>query len=213
MNPFDVEHYLHTTREDILDPSLLDNIKLGAQMLIKHLFAQDQIYVFVDPDVDGFTSSAVLINYLNMTFPGITQQCIHYHIPNDKQHGIILQDIPDDIKLVICPDAASNDYEEHKILAEKGIDVLVLDHHEADKVSEYACVINNQLCDYPTKCLSGVGIVYKFCQYLDNLLKQNCADDLLDLVATGLVGDMMDLRNFEVKELIDLGVTILKIHF
>lgn len=37
----------------------------------------------------------------------------------------------------------SNDYEEHALLASKGIDVLVIDHHEADKVSEYACVINN----------------------------------------------------------------------
>lgn len=41
------------------------------------------------------------------------------------------------------PDAGSNDYEQHKELKEKGIDVLVIDHHEADKVSEDACIINN----------------------------------------------------------------------
>jgi len=43
-----------------------------------------------------------------------------------------LDSIPDDVKLVIAPDASSNDYEQHKALKEKGIDVLVIDHHEAD---------------------------------------------------------------------------------
>ena len=101
----------------------------------------------------------------------------------------------------------SNDYEVHKALKEKGIDVLILDHHEAERVSEYACVINNQLCDYPNKNISGVGIVYKFCQYMDQFLpkEKRKADTLLDLVAVGCVADMVDLRNFETKELISLG--------
>jgi single-stranded-DNA-specific exonuclease len=54
--------------------------------------------------------------------------------------------------------------------------VLVIDHHEADRVSEHACIINNQLCDYPTKSLSGVGMVYKFCSYIDRLLNVDYAD-------------------------------------
>jgi single-stranded-DNA-specific exonuclease len=110
------------------------------------------------------------------------------------------------VKLVICPDSSSNDYEEHKILAERGVDVLVIDHHEADTVSEYACVINNQLCDYPTKSLSGVGMVYKFCSYLDELLNNDYADQFLDLVALGMVADMMDLRDFETRHLITQGL-------
>ena len=69
--------------------------------------------------------------------------------------------------LVILPDSSSNDYEVHQKLSERGVDVLVIDHHEAEKISEYACVINNQLCDYPNKALSGVGLVYKFCKYID----------------------------------------------
>ena len=210
IDPADIDHYLHTSREDILNPELLANIKPGAQMLIKHLYAEDLIYVFVDPDVDGFTSAALLINYINKIAPGIAQTCIQYHIPKDKQHGIILEDIPPETKLVICPDAASNDYSQHEELFQRGIDVLILDHHEADKVSQYACIINNQLCDYPNKQLSGVGVVYKFCQYIDSILGENYVDDLLDLVAIGLVGDMMDLRNFEIKELIDLGINSLR---
>lgn len=108
--------------------------------------------------------------------------------------------------MVIAPDSSSNDYEEHKILSEKGIDVLVIDHHEADQISQYACIINNQLCDYPTKSLSGVGMVYKFCSYIDELMNVDYADEFLDLVALGMIADMMDLRDFETKHLITRGL-------
>lgn len=45
--------------------------------------------------------------------------------------------------MIIAPDSSSNEYETHQFLKENNIDVLILDHHEAEKVSEYACVINN----------------------------------------------------------------------
>ena len=84
--------------------------------------------------------------------------------------------------------------------------MLVLDHHEAEKESPHACVINNQLCDYPTKSLSGVGIVYKFCQYLDKYLQPANANNYLDLTALGLIADMMSLTDFETRHLITLGL-------
>lgn len=83
---------------------------------------------------------------------------------------------------------------------------MVIDHHEADKISENACIINNQLCDYPTKSLSGCGMVYKFCCYLDTLLNQNYADYFLDLTALALISDMMDLKDFETRHLINKGL-------
>ena len=211
MFPFDINHYLHTTKEDILDPALLDNITEGAKMFIQHLAAGDKIFIQIDSDVDGYTSAAALINYANMIAPGHAQQNISYRIHDGKEHGIILETIPEDVKLVIVPDAGSNDYEQHQTLKEKGIDVLVIDHHEASKVSTDACVINNQLSvRYPNKTLSGVGMVYKFCQYIDQFTNKSYADNILDLVAIGMVSDMMDLRNFETRELISLGTTILR---
>lgn len=60
-----------------------------------------------------------------------------------KQHGIIPDTIPEDVRLVIAPDSSSNDYEAHEYLNLSGVDVLVIDHHEADHISKYACVINN----------------------------------------------------------------------
>ena len=118
-----------------------------------------------------------------------------------KQHGLgdvnLDQLIKEGFKLIICPDSASNDYDQHQKLKEHGVDVLVLDHHEAPKVSEYACIINNQLCDYPTKSLCGAAVVYKFCCYMDKLMGTNYAIEFEDLCALGLIADMMDMKDFE----------------
>ena len=176
-------------------------------MLINHINQEDKIFLQIDSDCDGYTSAALLINYLNSLFPGFAQNNISYRVHEGKQHGLILDTIPEDVKLVIAPDSSSNDYEVHAELKARGIDVLVLDHHEAERVSEYACVINNQLCDYPTKSLSGVGIVYKFCSYIDELLGINNADQFLDLVALGIIADVMPMRDFETKHLINLGIS------
>lgn len=204
--PSEINHYLHTTDEDILSPSLIANMDAGIKMLIKHIAQNDRVLLQIDSDCDGYTSAAVLMNYLNCLFPSFVQNNIVYRIHTGKQHGIILDTVPTDVKLVIAPDSSSNDYDEHRALKEKGIDVLVIDHHEADKISEYACIINNQLCDYPTKSLSGVGMVYKFCSRIDEFMNVDYADQFLDLVALGLIADMMDLRDFETKHLITRGL-------
>ena len=204
--PENVEHYLHTTDKDILDPKIIMNIEKGVRLLIKHISQGNKVLIQIDSDCDGYTSAAHLINYLNCLFPGFVQNNIYYRIHTGKQHGIILDTIPEDVKLVIAPDSSSNDYEVHAALAARGVDVLVIDHHEADQISENACIINNQLCDYPTKSLSGVGMVYKFCSYIDELLNVDYADQFLDLVALGMVADMMDLRDFETRHLITRGL-------
>ena len=119
---------------------------------------------------------------------------------------MLTETIPEDVKLVIAPDSSSSDYEIHKELKDKGIDLLILDHHEAEKISEYACVINNQLCDYPTKTLSGAGIVYKFCCYIDSLLETNYANELIDLATVGIIADVMSLKDYEIRQIILKGM-------
>ena len=94
-------------------------------------------------------------------------------------------------------------------MGEQGIDVLIIDHHNVeveDKFGANVCIINNQMGEYPNKSLCGVALTYKFCKYLDKILNQNFADRQLDLVATGLISDMMDLRNCETRHLIKLGL-------
>lgn len=204
--PENVEHYLNTTDADILNPAMITNIDQGARVLVQHIAQGDKVLIQIDSDCDGYTSAAALINYLNCLFPGFVQSNVYYRIHTGKQHGILLETVPDDVKLVIAPDSSSNDYEVHQQLKSKGVDVLVIDHHEADIISENAVIINNQLCDYPTKSLSGVGMVYKFCSYIDELLNVDYADQFLDLVALGMVADMMDLRDFETRHLITRGL-------
>lgn len=205
--PYDqINHYLNTTDNDILDPRLIPNLDEGAKMLIKHISQNDKVLIQIDSDCDGYTSAALLMNYLYCLFPSFVNNNISYRVHMGKQHGIIPDTIPEDVKLVIAPDSSSNDYEAHEYLNLSGVDVLVIDHHEADHISEYACVINNQLCDYPTKSLSGVAMVWKFCCYIDMLLKTDHAQKFLDLVALGLVADMMDVRDFETRRLIDKGL-------
>ena len=185
---------------------LLTNMQEGAKMLISHIGQNDKIFIQVDADCDGYTSAAILINYLNCLFPHFVQTNISYRVHDGKQHGLLVETIPDDVKLVIAPDSSSSDFEEHEELSKRGIDVLVLDHHEAEKFSEYACVINNQLCDYPTKSLSGAGVVYKFCCYLDSLLGFDYANDYVDLATVGIIADVMSLKDFEVREIILRGM-------
>lgn len=201
----DIEHYCNTSILDILDPLLVANIREGAQMLIKHIKAMDKTYIQVDSDCDGYTSSALLINYLYSLFPHFVDTCVTWGLHKTKEHGIDLDFLPEDAKFIIVPDASSNEFELHKELKDKGIDILVIDHHEAEMVSPNACIINNQLDDYPNKTLSGVGMVYKFCCYIDSLLEKDNVNEFIDLVAVGLTGDMMDVRTFETRELIRRG--------
>ena len=201
----DVYRYLHTSPVDIIPPTEIANIKEGAALLVKHISQNSKVMLQIDSDCDGFTSFAVFMNYLNNLFPAFVQNNIVYKTHKGKSHGIDIDEIPKDTKLVIALDASSNEYEIHQKLREAGMDVLIIDHHEATEVSPDACVINNQLCDYPNKSLSGVGMVYKFCCYLDQLLDVDHADKYLDLVALGMIADMMDLRYFETKHLIQLG--------
>ena len=64
-----ITHYLSVDEDDLLDPMLLDNMKQGAQMLIKHISRNSNTLIVVDSDCDGYTSSAILMNYLNRFFP------------------------------------------------------------------------------------------------------------------------------------------------
>ena len=202
----DMERFKYPSQNDIVDPLCLEYMHEGVQMLMKHVGQNDKIFIQVDSDCDGYTSAAILINYLNCLFPHFVQTKISYRIHDGKQHGLLTDTIPEDVKLVIAPDSSSNDYEEHKELHNRGIDVLVLDHHEAEKYSEFACVINNQMCDYPTKALSGAGVVYKFCCYMDSLLGTSYADDYVDLATAGIIADVMPLKDFEIRQIILKGM-------
>lgn len=208
----DIKPFLYTTDEDISSPLLLGThtVMSGARVLLTRAILGHKTLVVVDADCDGYTSAALLINYLNDIAPSFVESRLEWFLHDSKQHG--LSDCVDYIleheyKLVILPDASSNDYEYHKILAENDIQVLVLDHHEAEYISPDAIVINNQLSNYPNKDLSGVGVTWQFCRAIDELNNLDFANKYLDLVALGLTADMMSMLSPETKHLVQKGFT------
>lgn len=201
------EEFLSIGESDILPVDKIDNIRAAITLIAEAIKNESKIFVQIDEDCDGYTSSAVLLNYLHRFFPNYVENYITYSPHSEKAHGVNLALVPSDTSLVIIPDAGSNQYEEHKKLMEMGMKVLVIDHHEAEQVSPYACVVNNQLCDYPNKSLSGVGMVYKLCCAFDKIMCADVANDFIDLVSLGMIADMMDTRSLETQYLIQKGLT------
>lgn len=102
----DMERFKYPSQNDIINPLCLENMHEGVQMLMKHIGQNDKIFIQVDSDCDGYTSAAILINYLNCLFPHFVQTKISYRIHDGKQHGLLTETIPDDVKLVIAPDSS-----------------------------------------------------------------------------------------------------------
>lgn len=204
----ELRHYMNTTDEDINDPELLCPVLLraGVDVIIDCVEKNEKCLIVVDSDCDGYTSAAILINYLYKHYPDWVENNVSWFIHSGKQHG--LSDcIEEALKynLVICPDSASNDYEFHTILKNQNIPCLILDHHEADKLTEDAILINNQMVNYPNKDFSGAGITWQFCRFMDKVCNTNYANDFIDLCALGNCGDMMSMLSIETKHIINKG--------
>lgn len=198
------EQYINPTKENLNYPSLLNNISQGVQWLKEVLDKEkSEILLCVDCDVDGFTSAAIMYLYIKYIRP--TQE-IKYFLHGHKQHGLqdhiqAILDGDEFYDLIILPDSSSNDYEYHELLGERGMKCLVLDHHEIDDdqpISEFACIINNQLSpNYPNKGLTGAGVAWQFCRYLDFCGWGGNSASLIDLAALGICGDMGSILSLE----------------
>jgi single-stranded-DNA-specific exonuclease len=75
---------LSVDENDVLDPMLLMNMRDGVKMLMTHISANDRAFLVVDADCDGYTSSAILMNYLNRLFPSWVQNQVEYFMHNGK---------------------------------------------------------------------------------------------------------------------------------
>ena len=205
----DIEHFLKPSAETCeLDPYKLKNIDAAAEKLLYHLRKNSNILFIVDCDADGFTSSSILWLYIKHIFP---EAKLEFTVHEHKQHGLNdkIDWISDEAQwdLVICPDAGSYDVEEHRALGELGMDIICLDHHDQLYDNQgnpiisnlpNAIVVNNQLSpEYTNKSLCGAGVVYKFCEVLDNKLGIDQAHNYIDLAALGEIADVMDRTDIE----------------
>ena len=201
----DIDSFLNPTLKNTESELLFDNINEAKNVLIKHISNKDIIDLLVDCDVDGNTSASLMYQYIKRINPNIEIRCL---IHKGKAHGLseFIESIcEDDSKLVIIPDAGSGDSKECEKLIKLGKDVIILDHHNIrDKEgvipNNPAIIVNNQYSNQITdKTMTGVGIVYKFVKVLDGYYKVNYADDYLDLVALGMIGDRADVTNLQTR--------------
>ena len=198
--------YLDLDENVVIPYQKLDNIENAVDLFMNHFNNKNKIGVLVDEDPDGFCSASMMYLYIKRMDENYPVEYILHK--RAKAHG--LSDdviIPNDIKLLIIPDAGTNDCKECKELSEQGVDILILDHHEKEEDNPYALIVNNQMSNsYPNKCLCGAGVVYRFLQALDDENWNEFADDYLDLCALANISDVMDMRSFETRYLTDLGL-------
>lgn len=205
----DIDRFLNIDDSVITNPYSFKNMDIAVKCLLEHLENESNILIVCDADCDGLTSSSLLYNYIKEVYPNAN---LFFKNHNKKTHGIMLEDLQDilpQIQLIILPDASSEQFKEHKIVKDMGIDIIIIDHHSVDKYSTNAIVVNNQLSKVSTN-LSGVGMTYKFCKALDEELWEDKADEYLDLVAVGLIADYMDTRDLEVQYYIRKGLNNIK---
>lgn len=203
----DINSFLNPTVKNTESELLFDNIEKARDVFVKHIENKSVIDLLVDCDVDGFTSASNIYQYIKRINPNIEVRCF---IHKGKIHGLsefVDSMCEDDSKLIIVPDAGSGDSKECEKLIKNGKDVIILDHHSIDASDNPAIVVNNQLSNKVTdKAMTGVGITYKFTKLLDKYYGVNYADDYLDLVALGMIGDRADTINLQTRYLILKGL-------
>ncbi len=187
-----VDDFLNPDVKHLLPLNSLENIKKAKDIVIKGIDQYRAFKILYDVDLDGISAGTIIERYLrNFT------SNIQGYINEGKSHGLMYQDLNNyqDGDILIVVDSLDSDVSAYKWLFQKGIKIIVLDHHDIDysePYSEYTTLVSSQQ-NYDNPALSGSGVVWKFCKYLDTFFNTNYADNLIDLAACGIVGDMCDL--------------------
>ena len=202
----DPEHFFNPTEDDLFPLDNLYRIDEAFDRLDKAIKEDEKIAILFDTDLDGTASGAIITRYLrNFT------NNIETYIDEGKQHGLIGQDIEKffDVDLLIVVDSLDKNELQYKKLYENKTDVIILDHHaikESVPYDDYSILVSSQR-KYSNPQLSGAGVTWKFCKYMDEQYLTGYADELVDLAACGLVGDMMDMTVRENRYIVSKGLS------
>lgn len=159
---------------------------------------RDKYYLICDSDCDGNMSCAIA--YMYLVHCGVEHKNIKVLFHTGKGHGLtdnIMSQIKGDCKFLWITDAGTNDVAQCKELSEKGIDILITDHHQLNGENPYATVINNQMNGVYNKNGCGALVTWKFVQYCCEQNKDIFYTHLVDLVAVATIADAMDMRSYE----------------
>jgi single-stranded-DNA-specific exonuclease len=195
-------------------PYLLENIDEAVQRIIRAIHNGENITIMSDVDADGICSCSIMYNYLKQS-TDLIDIC---HAQRSHGHGLetVVEEmiehenvalLPKETELLIIVDSSSNSVEACKLVKEEyNCDIIIIDHHAIDKENPYALIVNCQMGNYPNKNASGSAMCYKVLQVMDEYMDCELADEYLDLVAIGLVADLMSLQEGENRSLVNRGI-------
>lgn len=207
----DVEHFLNPREEDLLPLDSLIKIDDARKIVEQGLDNNKTFGVFFDVDLDGVSSGTIMTRYLQK----YTEKVLTY-INTGKAHGLIGQDLErfNKADILIIVDSLDKDTSQYEALYKKGKQIIVLDHHSIDSnidYDSYVTLVSSQR-GYSNPNLSGAGVVWKFCKYLDEYFLNDYADEYVDLAACGILADVCSVseENRENRYIVNEGLKSLK---
>jgi single-stranded-DNA-specific exonuclease len=211
-----------TLKDQLPDPAHLMDMNIATTRLTRAVMEGEKIAIFGDYDVDGATSSALLKNFLDHV--GATIQVI---IPDrikdgyGPNTGALLKLREADTAVVVTVDCGTTSFEPIETAMKAGLDVIVVDHHEAEvSLPKAFAVINpNRLDDdSPHGHLAAVGVTFLLIVALNRALRiagwynNECREPnlmkWLDLVALGTVCDVVPLTGIN-RVLVKQGLKVM----
>lgn len=199
---------IHQTKEffspniaHLHDPFLMKGMEKAVNRIIQNIESKTPIFIFGDYDVDGTTAASLL--FVGLTNLGAKAKT---YIPNREKEGYGVSEMGIDkagkfgANLFITCDCGINALNRINYANEKGIDVIITDHHIPGKILPNAFSILNPKqvdCDYPFKELCGGGVALKLITGLVNKMGYSfdIITDLMDLVALGTSADLVPMKN------------------
>lgn len=189
--------FLNPTKIPYHDPFLLKDMEKTCQRLLLALKNKEKICIYGDYDVDGVSSTALLMTVF--TKLGFN---IDYYLPDRHSEGYglhteSLQKLIPKYDLLITVDCGITALDEVDYAKDK-IDMIITDHHLPREILPDAFAIINPTqtqCNYPNKNLCGVGVAFKLCQGLYQSLNKDIheLENYLDIVALGTIADIVPL--------------------
>ncbi|WP_288909253.1 single-stranded-DNA-specific exonuclease RecJ [uncultured Megamonas sp.] len=189
--------FLNPTKIPYHDPFLLKDMEKACQRLLLALKNKEKICIYGDYDVDGVSSTALLMTVF--TKLGFN---IDYYLPDRHSEGYglhieSLQKLIPKYDLLITVDCGITALDEVDYAKDK-IDMIITDHHLPREILPDAFAIINPTqtqCSYPNKNLCGVGVAFKLCQGLYQSLNKDIheLENYLDIVALGTIADIVPL--------------------
>jgi single-stranded-DNA-specific exonuclease len=195
----EVQTFLRPRLSSLSDPFLLPQMRAAVARILGALDSRERIVLFGDYDVDGVTSLALLAEMLRgyganpeLFLPLRMEE--GYGLSRESVERCLEQYRPDLLIAIDCGTASASEIAELKI---RGVDVVVLDHHEPkSQLPDCVAIVNPKAdSDSPFHYLCSVGIVFKLCHALlkTRPLPEFDLKSKLDLVALGTVADIVPL--------------------